>query len=401
MSPTTRARTARAARATPGKPRPRTKLERIVVQRRAPANSTEEELAAHERAIALGTEVAPEWREFVRHWFESGGGAVSDAARGDWEVALPEPLQKRWRRQRVRLVFDPLRATLPRGAWFTAPGSTAGQKVLAAAREEAVVAHRTALARVPGAPEDGIASVCKVRGLTWGTPRLGPVFYERRVAFHAVVTLWGGLPAQESWVLLLGPDRSLVEWARAPELGELRARDGLYQIHDTLAPEECDALTVAARRHFDALLDEREREWEAQIGRLRDDELQRLSAFFAARVEEEEERGRRRVSAGDVHEMEDGDATSLKLEWERRAAEVRARWGLRTEVRWWGIEEWSWPVADLEQELKAGAVHVRVTSRVDVARGRPALPGCPGCGAPAEMLVRARGAVACVRCAPA
>jgi hypothetical protein len=201
-------------------------------------------------------------------------------------------------------------------------------------------------------------------------------------------------------VLLLAPDRSLVEWARAPELGELRARDGLYQIHDTLTPEQCDAFGEAARVHFEALLDDREREWERQVGRLRDDELQRLSAFFAARVEEEEERSRRRTPNAEVHDLEGGDTTSLKLEWERRAAEVRSRWALRTEVRVWGVEEWSWPVADLEQELKAGAVRVRVNSRVDVARARPALPPCPNCGTPAEMLVRARGGVVCVRCAP-
>jgi hypothetical protein len=42
---------------------------------------------------------------------------------------------------------------------------------------------------------------------------------------------------------------------------------------------------------------------------------------------------------------------------------------------------------------------VRVSSRVDVARGRPALPNCPGCGAPAEMLVRAHGSIACPACA--
>ncbi|NOT33189.1 MAG: hypothetical protein HOP12_03365 [Candidatus Eisenbacteria bacterium] len=315
-------------------------------------------------------------------------------------MALSEDLQKRWRRQRVRLVFDPQRPTLPRGAWFTAPGSTAGQKMLQVAREEEVVAHRTALARVPGAPEAGIAAVCKVRGLTWGPPRLGPVTYERRVAIHAVVTLWGGLPAQEEWVLLLGPDGALIEWARSPELGELRARDGLYQIHDELSAEEIERLVTAAREHFDAVLGEREREWEQGVGPRRDEELRRLSAFFAARVEEEEERTRRRISGADVAETEDGDTTSLKLEWERRAAEVRQRWALRTEVRWWGIEEWAWPVAELEQELRAGAMHVRLTSRVDVARGRPALPRCPGCGTPAEMLVRARGTVACAHCAP-
>ena len=81
------------------------------------------------------------------------------------------------------------------------------------------------------------------------------------------------------------------------------------------------------------------------------------------------------------------------------AAEVRQRWAIRTEFRLWGLEEWSWPVADLEQEVRAGAVHVRLTSQVDVARGRPALPACPGCAAPAEMLVRSRGTVVCARCA--
>ena len=40
----------------------------------------------------------------------AAGARVSDAARGDWEVELSPALQRRWRRQRVRLVFDPQRA---------------------------------------------------------------------------------------------------------------------------------------------------------------------------------------------------------------------------------------------------------------------------------------------------
>jgi hypothetical protein len=339
------------------------------------------------------------WRAFVGRWLEAEGCGIGEAARGDWEVALSPALQRRWRRQRVRLVFDPQRPTLPRGAWFTAPGSAAGRKILEAAREQPTVVLRTAMPRVPGAPENGLASVCRVRGLTWGPPRLGPVGYERRTAFHVVITLWGSLPAQESWVLLLGPDGRLIEREPAAELPEVRARDGLYQ-GEPLAAGECEAQSAAARAHLERLLDEREREWEAAVGRLRDDELARLSAFFAARVEEEEERSRRRGSNGDEHEMEGGDVVSLKLEWERRAAEVRGRWALRTEVRMWGVAEWAWPVLELEQELRAGAVHVRLTSRVDVARGRPELPACPGCGAAAEMLVRTRGSIGCVRCAP-
>ena len=105
-----------------------------------------------------------------------------------------------------------------------------------------------------------------------------------------------------------------------------------------------------------------------------------------------------RTSAEET-ELENGDATSLKRDWERRAAEVRQRWEIRSEVRVWGLEEWSWPVAALEQEVRAGAMRVKVTSLVDVARGRPALPQCPTCGTPAEMLVRVRGSVGCARCA--
>ena len=143
----------------------------------------------------------------------------------------------------------------------------------------------------------------------------------------------------------------------------------------------------------------REQEWERAVNRLRDDELERLGAFYTARIEEEEERLRRRATNGDQGDLEHGDGVTLKLEWERRAAEVRNRWALRTEVRLWGLTEWSWPVAEVEQELRAGAVHVRIKARVDVARGIPELPACPTCGSPAEMLVRVRGSVACVKCA--
>ena len=341
------------------------------------------------------------WREFVGRWLESEGCHMSPAARGDWEVELSPALGRRWRRQRVRLVFDSQRPTLPRGAWFTAPGSTAGRKLLEAGLESPVCTRRTALVRVPGAPENGIAAVCRVRGLTWGPPRLGPVRYERRIAFHVTVTRWGGLPWQEAWVLLLDGSGECLERTRDTELSEVRMRDGLYQIGEDLPPEEREAWIGHAQVHFDRLLEEREEEWERAVARSRDDELARLGAFFTARIEEEEERLRRRTGNGEEAEVEHGDATSLKLEWERRAAEVRQRWALRTELRVWGVSEWSWPVAELEQELRAGAVHVRVQSHVDVARGLPALPACPSCGHHAEMLVRARGSVACERCGPA
>ena len=368
----------------------------IARRKPAPEASADGDGVARQVTAAVGP-----WRDFVGRWLESAGCQVADAARGDWEVTLSPALQRRWRRQRVRLVFDPLRATLPRGAWFTAPGSGAGRKILEAAREEPIAARRTALPQVPGAPEEGLAAVCKVRGLSWGPARLGPVHYERRLAFHAVVTLWGGLPAQEPWTILLSPEGDLIEWHRGDGLPNVRARDGLYQISEELESEVRETLAARAREHLVGLVSERELEWEKAIGKLRDDELDRLSAFFAARVEEEEERLRHRTpSAENGHDIQEGDATSLKLEWERRAQEVRHRWALRTEVRVWGLEEWAWPVAELEQELRAGAVHLRLASPVDVARGRPAAPPCPTCGTQADLLMRVRGSVACVSCGP-
>jgi hypothetical protein len=71
------------------------------------------------------------------------------------------------------MVFDPTRPTVPRGAWFIAPGSTAGRRILEAALEEPVFTRRTALAHVPGAPEDGLASVCRVRRLHVGPAASG------------------------------------------------------------------------------------------------------------------------------------------------------------------------------------------------------------------------------------
>ena len=340
------------------------------------------------------------WREFVGGWLGMAGCTLQPAARGDWEVELSAALQKRWRRQRVRLVFDPQRATLPRGAWFMAPGSGAGRKLLEGAVENPVFTRLTALAHVPGAPESGLASVCRVKGLTWGPARLGPVRYERRVSVHAVVTRWGGLPWQEPWTVMLGPAGEFLEWDLTPGMPEIRSREGLYQIADELTAEQRAHCMEQAREHLDRLTREREAEWERSVARLRDTELDRLGSFFSSRIEEEEERLRRRVSRTDESDIDgNGDITSLKLEWERRAAEVRGRWALLIEVRLWGLVEWSWPVADLEQEVRSGAMRVRLVSAVDVARGRPAAPRCPSCGEPAEMLARVKGSIGCSRCA--
>ena len=198
------------------------------------------------------------WREFVGGWLAQTGSTLLPAARGDWEVELAPQLQRRWRRQRVRLVFDPQRATLPRGAWFMAPGSAAGRKLLDGALEAPVFTQLTALAHVPGAPESGLASVCRVKGLTWGRSRLGPVRYERRVSVHTIVTRWGGLPWQEPWTVMLGPGGEFLEWDITPGMPEVRTRERLYQITDELTGEEREHWVTQARTHLERLTRERE-----------------------------------------------------------------------------------------------------------------------------------------------
>jgi hypothetical protein len=169
---------------------------------------------------------------------------------------------------------------------------------------------------------------------------------------------------------------------------------------DPLPGEECERLAARVREQLETLLDQREEEFERAVGRLREDELGRLATFFATRIEEEEERSRRRTTNGDHEsEMEGGDATSLKLEWERRAAEVRQRWALHTEVRIWGLEEWagrspSWS-RSCARERCASDSPAGWTSRAACLDCLPARLRCAGGNARA-----ARGAVACVLCAP-
>ncbi len=356
--------------------------------------------AAVVTALPLHVSVADaEWRPFVRQWLEHSGCQLSPAARGDWEVTLSPGLARRWRRRRVRLVFDPSRPSLPRGAWFSAPGSAAGQRLLEAAREESCLSRRTALPKVPGAPPEGFASVCRLRGLRWGEARLGPVRYVSRVALHLGLSLWGGLPEQEHWVLVTDDSGEPVERASGRELGGLRSREGWPPHWDAPDLSRRAGLWSRMRAGLEGLLTERQAEWEQTVTRQRDEELRRLRGFFAARLSEEEERARRRQPGADEAAVNGGDATSIKLEWDRRSAEVEARWAVRLEARLWGIVDWAWPVAELDQELRAGAMHVRLRGRVDVARGLPGLPACPGCARPAELLVRSHGGVGCVHCA--
>jgi hypothetical protein len=335
----------------------------------------------------------------VGQWLREAGCDVSPAARGDWEVTLSPDLAQRWRRRRVRLVFDPQRPTLPRGSWFCAPGSPGGQKLIEVARARPVVARRTALPRIPGAPSEGFGAVCRVRGLRWSEPRLGPVRYHPRIAFHLAVTLWGGLPRHEQWTVVVNPAGELLEAVEGPELPEVRARDGVppdfVGVDPTLRPESWSS----ARRHLEAMLERREGEWELELGRRRESELKRLRGFFATRLLEEEDRSRRRQTEPEEGGPNGADVRSLKLEWERRSAEVRARWAVRLEGRLWGVTEWAWPEAELEQELRFGAVHVKLSGTVDVARARPQAPRCPGCGRAAEMLLRGHGGVGCLQCA--
>ena len=97
-------------------------------------------------------------------------------------------------------------------------------------------------------------------------------------------------------MVLVDPEGECVEVAQGYELPDVRTREGLYQINDPLTDDVKDRWMGHARRHLETLVAEREAAWEKEIARLRDDEVARLSGFFAARIEEEEERLRRRTS---------------------------------------------------------------------------------------------------------
>jgi len=135
------------------------------------------------------------------------------------------------------------------------------------------------------------------------------------------------------------------------------------------------------------------------VGRIRDDELDRLGAFFSARIEEEEERLRRRAGH-DEHELEHGDATSLKVEWERRAAEVRQRWEMRTRAAlgYRGVVVAG--RACSSRSCARGRCTFKLKTVVDVARGRPALPPARRAGAPPRCSCARRGTACCAECAP-
>ena len=321
------------------------------------------------------------------------------AARGDWEsravAGSPAPLAPPARAPRVRSAAGDAAA---RRVVHAAPASAAGRKVLDAAMASPGVTRRTALAHVPGAPESGLASVCRVRGLTWGPARLGPVHYERRVSIHSIVTRWGGLPWQEPWVVMLGPEGDFLEWDIAAELPNVRVREGLYQIPDPLT--DAQRGEWMARTHASRPADARSRGGvgaERVTTPRRRTRASRLVLLVAHR-----RRGgaaappyRQRRGLGDRGRRR--DVAQARVGAPRRRGPPALGAAHRGQAV--GIVEWSWPVAEIEQELRAGAVRVKLTSHVDVARGQPAPPHCPHCDSEAEMLVRIRGSVACPQCA--
>src|SRR4029078_6949848 len=98
---------------------------------------------------------------------------------------------------------------------------------------------------------------------------------------------WGGLPWQEPWIVMLGPQGEFLEWDISPEMPELRTREGLYQIAEEVDGDERARWMAQAREQLDRLLVEREAEWEHTVSRLRDAELDRVGAFLLSRIEGE------------------------------------------------------------------------------------------------------------------
>jgi len=69
-------------------------------------------------------------------------------------------------------------------------------------------------------------------------------------------TRWGGLPLQEPWVVLLGPDGQLLETELGSQLSGVRPREGLYQISEPPSDEQRVYWMERARAALEGLLDE-------------------------------------------------------------------------------------------------------------------------------------------------
>jgi len=167
-----RAGSARRAGGRPAPARPRAKAAAVTAPQRRTARLLRPPRPSR-RATATRrvARLAPVRRPVARGARLQGRGR---AAR-DWEVELSQELQKRWRRgQRVRLVFDPARPTVPRGAWFIAPGSVAAGSSSRPRSPNRCARAAPRSRRCRAGPADGMASVLPRARIHVGPTALRP-----------------------------------------------------------------------------------------------------------------------------------------------------------------------------------------------------------------------------------
>ncbi|MGH7726349.1 MAG: hypothetical protein ACREOU_13055 [Candidatus Eiseniibacteriota bacterium] len=337
------------------------------------------------------------FEQFAVDFLRARGAAVLARGPLEWEATLPADLARKWRRPQLRLVFDPERTTLSRGAQFAAPGSLIGLKLLKEARESGHLARFHAPVR-PGVDARALAG----EGLVLhDVDAADPVVHEPRwivlVGFHMTVTFTGGNPEQDLRSVLADPRGPVFDFWEPEE----RKRAGLVpEIPEGIELEPIDraALWAGARTWLERVLEPRAERWRKRTDEGRDRDLARLNTFYQTRIQEERDRRRRRRS-------EDGDGeeptteAALKLEWGRRTKAVRTRYDATIDIRLWGIEEIARPRQPISYPLVRGGKKVGTLEvEVDLGAGALVRPPCPVCGRAAGEFWWEDAGLVCRRC---
>jgi hypothetical protein len=334
---------------------------------------------------------------FALDFLAARGAAIEKKGELDWEATLPTDLQKKWRRQAYRLVFDPDRGTLPRNGAFAAPGSIAGLRLLEAARGEGHVArfHAEAQSKVDARAIAGEGLV--LHDVDAGKPAIGEPTHAVLYAFHTTLTFHGGSPEQDLRSVLVDPRGPSFDFWEPEE----RRRAGLLpNFPDGFTPEPVDrvALWTAAEEWLTRVLEPRAGRWRKRAEEGRERDLLRLNTFYQTRIQEERDRKRRR-RAEDAENEEVATEAALKLEWGRRTKAVRMRYEPVVEVRLWGIEEMARPRQAVTYGLTLGGKSVGALEvDVDLASGTLVRPPCPVCGRTAGEFWWEGDGLVCRRC---
>lgn len=327
------------------------------------------------------------FERFVLEFITARGGTVEVLGDRDYRTNFDSRLAKKLRRKSIRMIFDLDRATLPRGGVFAAPGSRFGLALLAAARGDGNVSR----SQLPANPSVDAKKIARqgyvLHDVEALAPKMGKMRWVCQVIYHLTLTLRGGVAEQDLRSVLADPRGPIFEflesedrrrWQIEPGFPDDQVSWGETDVSQEVPAEEARALWSSLLEWLNRVQISRLERWRRRCDENRDVDLERINAYYEARLEEETERRRRRR---DDLEDEDGASESqLKLEWSQRVKAVRARWQPQASVRLWGIEELARPRIPVMWDLKTPDGSAVLSSEIDLADGALTRLPCPVCG---------------------